>query len=63
MKTNYLIESKGVQRNPHGQRHLGGMDMGRALGRTAKVWILENRDENVTKRERCSVKFASKEIS
>lgn len=63
MKTK-LIESKGVQRYPHGQRHLwGGMDMSRALERTAKIWVLENRDENVIKRERCSVKFVSKEVS
>lgn len=41
----------------------GGMDMGRALGRTAKIWILENGDKNVIKRERCSVKFASKRVS
>lgn len=38
-------------------------NMGRALGRAAKIWILENRDKNVIKRERCSVKFASKEVS
>lgn len=24
-------------------------NMGRALGRTAKIWILENRDKNVIK--------------
>lgn len=40
-----------------------GVDMSRALERTAKIWILENRDENVIKRERCSVKFVSKEVS
>lgn len=54
MKTKLMNRIGG--RHPHGWMLLVGCIKDRAVGKPPKIWILESRDGDIIKSERCPVK-------